>query len=490
MASSAVHPRLVHEALIYSSDEELLARIVPFLRDGLAAGEPAIAVLTPSNNALLREALGQDAQRVSFADATLRYRRPARAAAELREHLDAELSRGDVERVRMVGEIPYGPSPQEHSEWRRYESVVNRALADFPAWIICIHDTRVLPDQVLSDTRCTHPFVSTREGRDPSDLYVETDEVEQAFTREVDGANDPLVRLAVATDRDLDDLRRVVSGAARAAGLDPRVVDDVTVGVAELVRDAFRHSEGEAIVQVAREGARLRVEVIDRGQNALDTRVGLSIAHLVSERVELDSGGGAHTVRLTFEGAADARQRILDGASELFYQDGIRATGINTIVSYSGVAKATFFKYFPAKDDLVLAWLEQPASRWFDRIRNQLDAKTASPANKLLAFFDLLGEWFAQDDFRGCAFQNAAAESPETAHPVRQAAHDYTLEIQGYLTRIARDAGLSNPARAAEQLHLLIEGAIATAVATRSPAPARVARAAAKRIVTPPSRAA
>jgi AcrR family transcriptional regulator len=485
VAPSAVQSRLVHEALIYSSDEELLARVVPFLRDGLAAGEPAIAVLTPSKLALLREALGEDAQRVSFADATMRYRRPARAAAELREHLDAELLRGDVEFVRMVGEIPYGPSAQEHSEWRRYESVVNRALADFPAWIICIHDARVLTEQILSDARCTHPFVSTRDARDQSAVYIETDEVEQAFTRDVDGVNDPLVRLTVAEERDLDDLRRVVSGAARAAGLAPTVVDDVTVGVAELVRDAF-HGDGEATVEVAREGARLRVEVSERGstQNALDTRVGLSIAHLVSERVELDSEAGAHTVRLTLDGAADARQRILDGASELFYQDGIRATGINTIISYSGVAKATFFKYFPAKDDLVLAWLQQPASRWLDRIRTELDAKTASPANKLLGFFDLLGEWFAQDDFRGCAFQNAAAESPETAHPVRQAAHDYSLEIQGYLRRIARDAGLSNPARAAEQLHLLVEGAIATAVATRSPAAARVARAAAKRIVT------
>ena len=72
--------------------------------------------------------------------------------------------------------------------------------------------------------------------------------------------------------------------------------------------------------------------------------------------------------------------------------------------------------------------------------------------------------------------------------PLRQATHDYALEIQHYLRRTANDAGLSNPARIAEQLHLLVQGAIATAVATRSPEAARVARAAAERILAPPKR--
>jgi hypothetical protein len=73
---------------------------------------------------------------------------------------------------------------------------------------------------------------------------------------------------------------------------------------------------------------------------------------------------------------------------------------------------------------------------------------------------------------------------------LRQATHDYTLEIQHYLRQNAGDAGLSNPTRIAEELHLLAQGAIATAVATRSPEAARVARAAAKRIVAPPKRSA
>jgi AcrR family transcriptional regulator/anti-sigma regulatory factor (Ser/Thr protein kinase) len=493
MAMSALKPGLVHEALVYASDEEFLARVVPFLRDGIATGQPAIAVVTPKKIALLREALGQDAQRVSFTDASTHYRRPAHAIAEYRRQLDVELSRPNAQLVRVIGEVQFGPTGQEHAEWTRYESMLNRGFAGYPAWVICPYDTRALPEQVVADALHTHPFVSTSDQRDTSAGYIETDElVERPLIRETDRAasgRDPLAQLTVTRERDLDDLRRVVAGAARAAGLAPRIVDDVAVAAAELVRDGLRHGEGEVSVQLGRDGARWHCEVTDRDSNqtTLDESIGLSIARLISERVEVASEAGAHTVRLTFAGASDARQRILDAASELFYQNGIRATGINTIISHSGVAKATFFHRFPAKEDLVIAWLQQPASRWFDRIRTELDAKKESPASRLLTFFDLLGEWFAQDDFRGCAFQNAAAETPQAGHPVRQATLDYTLEIKDYLRRTANAAGLSHPVRIAEQLHLLAQGAIATAVATRSPDAAKLARAAAKRILAPPA---
>jgi AcrR family transcriptional regulator len=263
-------------------------------------------------------------------------------------------------------------------------------------------------------------------------------------------------------------------------------VDDVTVAVGELLRDT-RYGDAGASVEIERDGARWHCQVTghDFDGAALADGVGLSIARLIDGRVELSSEAGARTVRLTFAGAADAGQRILDAAAELFYQDGIRATGINTIISHAGVAKATFFHHFPAKDDLITAWLQQPSSRWFDRLRTKLDAEDKPPASRLLTFFNLLGEWFAQDDFRGCAFQNAAAETPDAAHPIRQAADDYNQEIRDYLRRTAEEAGLSDPLRIAEQLHLLAQGAIATAVANRSPDAAQIARAAAKRVLTP-----
>jgi AcrR family transcriptional regulator len=477
--------RLVHEAALYSSVEEYLGRLVPFLRDGLAADQPVTVVVTPDKAALLRDALGAaDAQRVSFLDARALYSRPAQAIAAYRHRVDTELLRPDVELVRVAGEIQFGRGDQEHTNWMRYESVFNRAFAADPAWVVCMYDTRALPEQVVAGAHCTHPLVSIGDRRDPSTDYNDVDEVvEGPLARERDG--NPLAQLTVTTERDLGELRRAVSGLARAAGLTPTIVDDVTLSVSELVRDALCPSGREASVQIVRAGAHWHCDVSyrDADKATLGESLGLSIARLISDRIELGSAEGVRTVRLTLAGAEEARQRILDAASELFYQHGIRATGTNTVIAHAGVAKATFFHHFPAKEGLILAWLQQPSSRWFDRIRAELDAATESPGIKLLTFFDLLGEWFARDDFRGCAFQNAAAETPAADHPLRQAIDDYEREIERYLRRTAKAAGLSNPARVAEQLHLLAQGAIANAVATRSADAARVARAAANRLL-------
>jgi AcrR family transcriptional regulator len=482
---SVTQARLIHEALVYSSDEEFLEPLIPFLQEGLAAGDTVSVVLAPSKGALLRAALGEDGKRVSFSDGSEMYRRPAAAFAEYRRHLDTELSRPDVELVRVVAEIPVGLTEDEYTEWMRYESMFNRGFADYPLWVVCGYDTRSRPEQIVGDALHTHPIVSVGGNRDTSAGYIDTDQFVDRPVRseqELAYGGDPLSQLTVSTEGDLDQLGRVVAAAARAAGLGPSSVDDVTLGAVELARDALRDGSGEARVEFVRDGARWHCDVIDRDSTG-SGEIGLSIARMISERVEFASGGGAQTVRMTFMGAAGARQRIVDAASELFYQNGIRATGVAMIIAHAGVARATFFHHFPAKNDLVVAWLQQPASRWFDRMRTELNSRTESPASKLLSLFDLLGEWFAEDDFRGCSFQNVAAETPEPAHALRQATHEYTLEIQSFLRRTAADAGLSSPAHVAEQLHLLVQGAIATAVATRSAEPARVARAAAKRIL-------
>ena len=482
----SVENELIHEALVYSSDEEFLAAAVPFVADGIAAGQPVIAPLMPDKVALLREALGSNAERVSFPDAVALYSRPAHTLAEYRRQLDEELSESDVALVRVIGEVPFGPDARENEDWTRYESAINQAWADYPVWVICGFDTRVLPEELVTAALHTHPVVSSGGQRGPSPRYIETDDLvklplRREAGRPVDGAG-RLTRLTIAGEPEVADVRRVVAGAARAGGLTPATVADVAVAAGELMRDGLRRGGGETSVQVLRDQARWHCVVSAPASETSDD-LGLLIARLVSERVEVAAGAGQQIVRMTFSGAADARRRILDAASELFYQHGIRATGINTIIAHSGVAKATFFRHFPAKDDLVVAWLQQPASRWFDRIRADLDARKETPASRLLSFFDLLGKWFIQDEFRGCAFQNAAAETPEAAHPVRQVTEAYAAEIRDYLRRTADEAGHSDPAGVAEQLHLLAQGAIATAVVTRSPRPASLARAAAERLI-------
>jgi AcrR family transcriptional regulator len=262
------------------------------------------------------------------------------------------------------------------------------------------------------------------------------------------------------------------------------VAGDATIAMAELVKDALASGAENATVELARDGASWFCKVSGGSHEDARSGTGLSIARLISDPVEVvREPGGRQSVRLRFSGAADARQRILDAASELFYQHGIRATGVNAVVAHSGVAKATFFRHFPAKDDLVVEWLRQSGPRWLDRIRAELDVRAEPPAARLLTFFDLLGEWFAQADFRGCAFQNAAAEAAEADHPIRLAVRDYELEIRDYLRQTANEAGLPHPSQIADQLHVLAQGAIATAVAARSAQPASVARSAAAQLL-------
>ncbi len=106
-----------------------------------------------------------------------------------------------------------------------------------------------------------------------------------------------------------------------------------------------------------------------------------------------------------------ARQRILDTAFELFYAHGIRGVGVDRIIAESGVAKATFYKYFPAKDDLVLAYLDKVDDAWTGQLKAAAEAAGPEPAEQLVGMFDALSTACRRDGYRGCAFINAAAET-------------------------------------------------------------------------------
>src|SRR3982751_6769802 len=130
---TATRPEFVHEALVYSSDEELLARVVPFIGEGLRAGDPALVVLPPEKIALVQAALGPDASKVEFLDATSFYGRPATTVAAYRKGVD---ERGG-ERLRVVGEVQFGVTVAEQAAWTRYESILNACFAHDAVWIIC-----------------------------------------------------------------------------------------------------------------------------------------------------------------------------------------------------------------------------------------------------------------------------------------------------------------------------------------------------------------
>jgi len=176
-----------------------------------------------------------------------------------------------------------------------------------------------------------------------------------------------------------------------------------------------------------------------------------------------------------------ARERLLEAASELFYNEGVQTVGIDRIIEHAGVAKASLYNTFGSKEELVRAYLENRHSGTTKRLLAAVDAHT-DPRERLLAVFDAQGELFAQNTFRGCAFVTASAEAPRGGL-VEQAADDYRADIRELLTRLARDAGAADAALLGRQLQLIYDGAGLGARMDRDPSTAQVARTAASALI-------
>jgi AcrR family transcriptional regulator len=164
------------------------------------------------------------------------------------------------------------------------------------------------------------------------------------------------------------------------------------------------------------------------------------------------------------EPGQSARERILDTAYELFSRRGIHDVGIDELVERAGVAKATLYKHFPSKDELVLAFLEQREQIWTHGwVEREARRRGATPEEQLLAIFDLFDEWFRADDFEGCSFINTLLEFRALDHPVGRASADYLENIRSVVRNLALEAGLRDPDAFALAWHILMKGSIVQA---------------------------
>lgn len=173
---------------------------------------------------------------------------------------------------------------------------------------------------------------------------------------------------------------------------------------------------------------------------------------------------------------------ILDVASDLFYRQGIKNTGVDAIVRAAGTTKMSLYKYYPSKDDLVLAHLQKSRAA----IRQRLDesiGKFTEPQRKLLAIFDVFAQLQANPAFRGCPFINAAAEFADEGGPVHQAAADYTDSFRKLMVDLASEAGITPAKELAGQLAILIAGAMVAEQVQRGSGAMRNARKAAEILI-------
>ncbi|MGW0867229.1 TetR/AcrR family transcriptional regulator [Streptomyces sp. NPDC002611] len=180
--------------------------------------------------------------------------------------------------------------------------------------------------------------------------------------------------------------------------------------------------------------------------------------------------------------SAVARERALDAAEELFYGQGVRSVGMDDVRGRSGVSLKRLYQLFPAKEQLVEAYLERRDARWRGQLAEYVE-RHGEPRERILAVFDWLGGWFGEPDFRGCAWINAYGELGATSARVAGQVRAHKRAFREYLASLVAAAGL--PAALAGQLYLLAEGAMVTAGVTRSAEPAAEAREVARLLLGP-----
>ena len=175
-----------------------------------------------------------------------------------------------------------------------------------------------------------------------------------------------------------------------------------------------------------------------------------------------------------------ARQQVVDVADRLFYARGIQSVPMDELRTEAGVSLKRMYSLFPSKETLVAAVLRGRNATWTAGILERA-SRVDAPREKLLAIFDFLADWFAQDDFRGCAFINSFGEMGATAPAVADAARAHKTSFQTYVADLVREAGA--PEWLAPQLALLAEGAQTTAAISGLPDAATSARAAASTLI-------
>jgi AcrR family transcriptional regulator len=163
------------------------------------------------------------------------------------------------------------------------------------------------------------------------------------------------------------------------------------------------------------------------------------------------------------------RERILEVAEDLFYREGVRAVGVDTIIARSGVAKMSLYRNFPSKDALVVAYLQVRSERfwrWWDGVTRP---REGDPREQVRALFASQVTRVNRPDFRGCPFVNVATEFPAPDHPAREVVQAHRTEVHSRFEAMAVDMGAARAADLADQLTVLMDGVYASAGAFAAP---------------------
>ncbi len=180
---------------------------------------------------------------------------------------------------------------------------------------------------------------------------------------------------------------------------------------------------------------------------------------------------------------APPRQRILRAASELFAANGTGKTGVDALIERADVAKATFYRYFPSKEQLIVAWMHDDPTRWYEAAIATAELRATGPGDLIPALFEVVAEWLESDDFRGCPYLNVSLEISNASSPPARACREHLVAIGAWLERAVRAAGHADAPMLAREIHTLLAGSIVLGVANRSTRFAVAARGAVIRLL-------
>jgi AcrR family transcriptional regulator len=173
--------------------------------------------------------------------------------------------------------------------------------------------------------------------------------------------------------------------------------------------------------------------------------------------------GRARVAEEVTSGTESVRDRILSTARELFYREGVRAVGVDTVVAQSGVAKTSLYRWFPSKDALIAAVIEEEAKcRWagWDYTAQH---SPSEPREQLRAQLAGISKFVSSPQYRGCPFMNVTVEFADEQHPARLVAREVMEELRRRVGALVEKIGVRDPAAVTDQIVMLVDGAFSAA---------------------------
>ncbi len=292
-----------HSALIYGSDDALMNVALPFVEQGIEAGEPTLVTVQASNIDNLRSALGGEPEGVTLMSADEWYESSARTRDKLIRWAGERIGAG---RVRLIGEPAWAVGNDAAvRDWARHESVTNVAFEGMPVSFICPFDARQLPAEIVEHAGRTHPEIVGPQGSRVSDAYEDPHEFcRRLDTRIEHPEGEPSTVLAFNL-ADLRLVRRTVASAAVAVGLSGSRADELALAVNEIASNAVIHGRPPATLRIWQQVGDLVCEVSDAGEGIRDVLAGqlapsaekiggrgIWLARMLCDAVEIRSGIG------------------------------------------------------------------------------------------------------------------------------------------------------------------------------------------------------